>query len=54
MHFVKDLTISDHLEGKNIHSEDRLADRHLDRLPGLVAKPVNLSVDATVTVGQTR
>ena len=43
-----------YLEGKNIHTEDRLADRHLDRLPGLVAKLVSLSVDAIITAGQAR
>jgi hypothetical protein len=54
MHFVKDFTISDTSKIKNIHSEDRLADRHLVRLPGSVAKLVSLSVDATVTAGQAR
>jgi len=32
----------------------KLADGHLDRLPGLEAELVNLSVDATVTARQAR
>ena len=54
MHFVKGFTISDTSKVKNIHPEDRLADRHLDRLPGSVAKFVSLSVDAAVIAGQAR
>jgi hypothetical protein len=51
MHFREGLHDVGYLEGKNIHTGDRLADRHLDRLPVLLAKQVNLSVDAIMTAG---
>jgi putative ABC transport system substrate-binding protein len=41
-----------YVEGKNVHIEDRFADGHQDRLPGLAAELVNLNVDVIVTAGE--